>query len=88
MSDEEKLGRLLGGLRSNSMTQKGLDKLKNELEDSNFTMSLLKKYIDIRLKDNEGSKFDLEYIKENIDKIESNIKNSLFVIAEESNPYT
>ena len=65
------------------MTQKGLDKLKNELEDSNFTMSLLKKYIDIRLKDNEGSKFDLEYIKENIDKIESNIKNSLFVIAEE-----
>ena len=83
MSDEEKLGRLLGGLRSNSMTQKGLDKLKNELEDSNFTMSLLKKYIDIRLKDNEGSKFDLEYIKENIDKIESNIKNSLFVIAEE-----
>ena len=74
---------LTGGLRSNSMTQKGLDKLKNELEDSNFTMSLLKKYIDIRLKDNEGSKFDLEYIKENIDKIESNIKNSLFVIAEE-----
>ena len=65
------------------MTQKGLDKLKNELEDSNFTMSLLKKYIDIRLKDNEGSKFDLECIKENIDRIESKIKNSLFVIAKE-----
>ncbi len=70
------------------MTQKGLDKLKKELEDSNFTMYLLKKYIDIRLKDNEGSKFDLEYIKENFDRIESSIKNSLFVIAEESNPYT
>lgn len=69
------------------MTQKGLDKLKKELEDSNFTMYLLKKYIDIRLKDNEVSKFDLEYIKENFDRIESSIKNSLFVIEEESNPY-
>ena len=65
------------------MTQKGLDKLKKELEDSNFTMYLLKKYIDIRLKDNEGSKFDLKYIKENFDRIESSIKNSLFVIEEE-----